>query len=150
MTNKHRANRLTSGRNDLLYPSWRHFLCSHRALCAYLLSKLYYFIVPTIIQQSQTRTFQFQFIEVFFTSSWSSKSSFLKLVCLFTVKFICRTAGMATSHFDPLYRLFLGMVLPTEIHADSLNATILSDFFCFIFRQQRKYLNLMSQRLCMK
>ena len=37
---------------------------------------------------------------------------------------------MAASHFDPIYRLFLGMVLPTEIHAENyLNATILSEFF---------------------
>lgn len=44
--------------------------------------------------------------------------------------FICGTAGMAASHFDPIYRLFLGMVLPIEIHAENyLNATTLSEFF---------------------
>ena len=43
------------------------------------------------------------------------------------------------------------MVLPTEIYAENyLNATILSEFFFFIFRQQLMYPNLMSQRLCMK
>ena len=40
---------------------------------------------------------------------------------------------MAASHFDPIYRLFLGMVLPTEIYAENyLNATILSEFFFLI------------------
>ena len=136
------------------YPSGGISL-SHRALLHLPLLKIVsYLSYYTIIQQSQARTFQFQFIEVFFTSSWSSNSSFVKLVCLFTVKFICGTAGMATAHFYPIYtvyRLFLGMVLPTEIHSENyLNATILSEFFCFIFRQQRKYLNLMSQRSCMK
>ena len=131
-----KERQINIGRIDLrpgettCYPLGRHFLSSHRALYAYLLSKLFLFY--RTIQSSNKARLEISnsnyrslfYIQLIF------KLFLFNLVSLFTVKFICGTAGMAASHFDPIYRLFLGMVLPTEIHAENyLNVTILSEFF---------------------
>ena len=103
----------------------------------------------TIIQQSQTRNFQFQFIAVFFYIQLFFKLLFFK-IGLFVHCQVYWSNSRDGNKSLWSYTLFLGMVLPTEILAENyLNATILCEFF-FIFRQQRMYPNLMSQRLCMK